>query len=140
MKAHEELKQILLDDAKINSKLEELARLKSLATKVTSVMEGETVSRSRNLDTLGEAVARIIVMQEEINALIDSYVDRKAYYSKIIDGLNNAAQIRVLYGHYYSGKSFQQIADEMGYSRRNICYIHGDALRAVEKIMEKDFP
>ena len=136
MKAHEELKQILLDDAKINSKLEELARLKSLATKVTSVMEGETVSRSRNLDTLGEAVARIIVMQEEINALIDSYVDRKAYYSKIIDGLNNAAQIRVLYGHYYSGKSFQQIADELGYTRRNICYIHGDALRAVEKIIE----
>lgn len=135
MKAHEELKQILLDDAKINSKLEELARLKSLATKVTSVMEGETVSRSRNLDTLGEAVARIIVMQEEINALIDSYVDRKAYYSKIIDGLNNAAQIRVLYGHYYSGKSFQQIADELGYTRRNICYIHGDALRTVEQMI-----
>lgn len=138
MKAHEELKQILLDDAKINSKLEELARLKSLATKVTSVMEGETVSRSRNLDTLGEAVARIIVMQEEINALIDSYVDRKAYYSKIIDGLTNPLQIRVLYGHYFHGKSFQLLADEIGYSRRNICYIHGDALRAVENAVQKE--
>ena len=138
MKAHEELKQILLDDAKINSKLEELARLKSLATKVTSVMEGETVSRSRNLDTLGDAVARIIVMQEEINTLIDAYVDRKAYYSKIIDELTNPLQIRVLYGHYFHGKSFQLLADEIGYSRRNICYIHGDALRAVENAVQKE--
>ena len=138
MKAHEELKQILLDDAKINSKLEELARLKSLATKVTSVMEGETVSRSRNLDTLGDAVARIIVMQEEINTLIDAYVDRKAYSSKIIDELTNPLQIRVLYGHYFHGKSFQLLADEIGYSRRNICYIHGDALRAVENAVQKE--
>ena len=137
MKVQEELSKILLDDAKIDSKLEELARLKALSTKVTSVMEGEAVSRTRNADTMADTVAKIIEMQDEINRLIDSYADRKAYFSKIIDSLNNPMQIRVLYSHYYSGKSFQQIADELGYSRRNICYIHGDALRAMERIMEK---
>lgn len=137
MKAQEELSKILLDNAKIDSKLEELARLKALSTKVTSVMEGEAVSRTRNTDTMADTVAKIIEMQAEINRLIDSYVDRKAYLSKIIDSLNSAMQIRVLYSHYYAGKSFQQIADELGYSRRNICYIHGDALMAVEKIMNK---
>lgn len=136
MKAQEELSKILLDDAKIDSKLEELARLKALSTKATSVMEGEAVSRTRNTDTMGDTIAKIIEMENEVNRLIDSYADRKAYFSRIIDSLNSAAQIRVLYGHYYSGKSFQQIADELGYSRRNICYIHGDALRAVEKLME----
>ena len=101
-------------------------------------MEGAAVSRTRNTDTMADTVAKIIEMQNEINNLIDSYADRKTYFSKIIDSLNNAMQIRVLYGHYYVGKSFQQIADELGYSRRNICYIHGDALRAVEKIMKKN--
>lgn len=138
MKAQEELSKILLDDAKIDSKLEELARLNALATKVTVVMEGEVVSRTRNSDTMGDTIAKIIAMQEEINTLIDSYADRKAYFSKIIDSLNNAMQIRVLYGHYYVGKSFQQIADELGYSRRNICYIHGDALRSVENLLQKE--
>lgn len=142
MKAQEELQKILLDDAKINSKLEELERLKSLATKVTSVMEGEVVSRTRNTDTMGDTIAKIIAMQEEVNRLIDSYADRKIYYSKIIDRLKNPMQIRVLYGYYFAGKSFQKIADELGYTRRNICYIHGDALVAVEKIItkEKCFP
>lgn len=138
MKAQDELQKILLDDAKINSKLEELARLKALATKVTAVMDSEVVSRTRNPDTMGDTVSRIIEAQDEINRLIDSYVDRKAYFSKIIDGLNNPMQIRVLYGHYFFGKSFQQIADEIGYTRRNICYIHGDALLAVENALQKE--
>lgn len=138
MKAQEELAKILLDNAKIESKLEELAHLNALATKVTATMDTEVVSRTRNTDTMADTIAKIIAMQEEINNLIDSYVDRKAYFSKIIDELNNPMQIRVLYGHYYSGKSFQLIADELGYSRRNICYIHGDALRAVDNIMKKE--
>ena len=138
MKAQEELQKILLDNAKIESKLEELARLNALLTKVTSVMDSEVVSRTRSTDTMTDAIAKIIEKQEEINSLIDSYVDRKAYFTKIIDSLTSPTQIRVLYGHYFSGKSFQQIADEIGYSRRNVCYIHGDALRAVEKIMEKE--
>ena len=71
MKAQEELQKILLDNAKIDSKLEELARMKSLATKVTSVMEGEAVSRTRNTDTMGDTVTKIIEMQEEINRMID---------------------------------------------------------------------
>lgn len=138
MKAQEELQKIMLYDAKINSKLEELARMKSLATKVTSVMEGEVVSRTRNTDTMGDTVTKIIEMQEEINRLIDLYVDKKAYFSNIIDSLRNPMQIRVLYGYYYHGKSFQKIANELGYSRRNIGYIHEDAIAAVEKIITKD--
>lgn len=138
MKAQEELQKILLDDAKINSKLEELARLNALAARVTAAMDSEIVSRTRNTDSLSDAIIKIIEMRDEINNLIDSYVDRKAHYSKIIDGLTNPMQIRVLYGHYYAGKSFQQIADELGYSRRNICYIHGDALRSMENFLQKE--
>ena len=138
MKAQEELQKILLDNAKIDSKLEELARMKSLATKVTSVMEGEVVSRTRNTDTMGDTVTKIIEMQEEINRMIDLYIDKKAYFSRIIDSLRNPMQIRVLYGYYFHGKSFQKIANELGYSRRNIGYIHEDAIAAVEKIIAKD--
>ena len=136
MKAQEELQQILLYDAKINSKLEELVRLKSLATKVTTAMEGEVVSRSRNPDTMGDTVVKIIEMQDEINRLIDVYVDKKNYFSKIIDSLQKPLYITVLYGHYFHGKPFKKLADELGYTKRNICYIHGDALVAVEKIMQ----
>lgn len=137
MKAQEELQKIPIYDAKIDSKLEELSRLQSMATKVTAVMDSEVVSRTRNTDTMGDTVAKIIAMQDEINSLIDLYTDTKAHFSKIIDELQSPIQIKVLYGHYFHGKSFQKLADELGYSRRNICYIHGDALVAVEKIIAK---
>jgi transcriptional regulator len=137
LKAQEELQKIPIYDAKIDSKLEELSRLQSMATKVTAVMDSEVVSRTRNTDTMGDTVAKIIAMQDEINSLIDLYTDTKAHFSKIIDELQSPIQIKVLYGHYFHGKSFQKLADELGYSRRNICYIHGDALVAVEKIIAK---
>jgi hypothetical protein len=138
LKAQEELKKILLYDAKIESKLEELERLKALATKVTSVMEGEVVSRSRKQDTMGDTIAKIIEMQDELNSLVDEFVDKKSYFSRIIDSLESPLQIRVLYGHYYHGKTFQILADELGYTRRNICYIHGDALSAVESALNRE--
>ena len=137
MTLQKELEQILLDDAKIDSKLEELARLKALTTKVTAAMDGEVVSRSRNTDTMAEAVIKIVEMQDEINSLVDSYVDRKAFYAQAIDSLPKPVYIRVLYGYYYHGKSFQQIADEIGYTRRNVCYIHGDALQALENVLNR---
>ena len=84
---------------------------------------------------MGDTVAKIVEMQNEINRLIDLYADQKSYFSSIIDELQKPEQISVLYGHYYHGKSFQKLADELGYSRRNICYIHGDALQEVEKKM-----
>lgn len=135
--AKEELNRIRVDGAKIEDKLEELEKLKTLATKVTAVMGGEAVSRSRNTDTMGDAVARIVEMQDEIADLIDSYISRKKYFSQIIDSLRNPMQIKVLYGRYYSGKPFEDIAQELGYTRRNICYIHGAALRAVEDIIKE---
>ena len=131
----EELQKILLDDAKIDSKLEELERLKALTTKVTAAMEGETVSRTRNTDTMAEAIIKIIELQDEINRLVDSYVDRKAFYAAAIDQLHNHRHIRVLYSYYFQGKTSQQIADEMGYSRRNVDYLRENALKALQKVV-----
>ena len=132
-----DLKKILLYDAKINSKLEDLARLKALAMKVTTTMGGEGTSGTRNTDKMADAIIKIMEMTEKIDGLVDAYIDLKDYYASMIDTLQNPAQITVLYGHYYSGKSFEKLAEEMGYSRRNVCYIHGAALQALEEIVAK---
>ena len=133
MSAKEELRQILLDDAKIDYKMEELMRLRSRATKVTSVMSDEVVSRSRYPYTMENVVDKIIHAQEELNRMIDALIDKKNYYSSIIDSLDNPAHIRVLTGRYYDGKTLEKLSNEMGYTYRHICNIHGDALQAVEK-------
>ena len=138
MSAKEELRQILLDDAKINYKTEELMRLRSIATKITSVMSDDVVSRSRYPYTMENAVDKIIHAQEELNEMIDAFIEKKNFFSSIIDSLDNPAHIRVLTGRYYDGKTLERLSTEMGYSYRHMCNIHGDALAAVElKIKEK---
>lgn len=137
MSAKEELRQILVDNAKINYKMEELERLKSMATKVTAAMGDEVVSRSRSPYTMENVVDKIIHAQDELNRMIDEFIDKKNYFSAIIDSLDNPAHIRILTGRYYDGKTLEKLSNEMCYSYRHICNIHGDALQAVEKRMKE---
>ena len=135
MKAQDELEKILTDEALIESKLEELIRLDSLAKKMTAAMDGEIVSGSKNLDPMGTVIANKEMLFCEIVRLQEANAKRKAYMTGIIDGLKKPVFIKILYGRYFNGKSLNMIADEEGYCYRNICYLHGNALQAVEKNM-----
>ena len=134
----EYLMQVKLCDAHINNKLEELAQLKALATKVTSTLKQDAVSGGGFGDKVGDVVSRIVDMQNEINAAIDEYVDKKKEVKRIIEQVTNPDQLNVLLKCYILHESLEQIACEMGYSYRNICYIHGRALQAVAVVMEEE--
>ena len=130
--------QVKLCDAHINNKLEELAQLKALATKVTSTLKQDAVSGGSFGDKVGDVVSRIVDMQNEINAAIDEYVDKKKEVKRIIEQVTNPDQLNVLLKCYILHESLEQVACEMGYSYRNICYIHGRALQAVAAVMEEE--
>lgn len=137
MKAQDELLKIETFEALIESKTEELIRLDSLAKKMTAAMDGEAVSGSKNLDPMGSVIAKKEMLFQEIGRLQNENEKRKAYLSGIIDGLQKPMFIKILYGRYFNGKSLNTIANEEGYCYRNICYLHGNALQTVEKIMNE---
>ena len=137
MKAHDELSKILHYEALIESKTEELIRLDALAKKMTAAMDGETVSRSRNLDPLGTVIANKDKLLREIVQLQDTYAKQMDFLMGIVDGLKNPAFIRILYGVYFHGKELTEIADKIGYSYRHTQNIRDDALQAVQKILDE---
>ena len=132
----EYLLQVKLCDAHINNKLEEMAQLKALSTKITSTLKPDAVSGGGYGDKVGDAVARIVDMQNEINAAIDDYIDKKSEVKRVIEKVTNPDQLNVLLKCYILHESLEQIACEMGYSYRNICYIHGRAMQSVAAVME----
>lgn len=134
----EYLLQVELYDTHINSKLEELARLKALATKITSTLKQEAVSGGGAGDRLGDTVVKIADMQNEINNAIDAYVEKKKEVTRIIEQVKNPDQLSVLVKCYILHETLEQVACDMGYSYRNVCYIHGRALQAVAEIMAKE--
>jgi DNA-directed RNA polymerase specialized sigma subunit len=130
------LRKIELLDAHINNRLNDLHTLRTLATKITATISTVAVTGSSGQDKLGDAVAKIVDLQEEINQKIDRFVDMKREISMVLEKVKDPDQVKVLHKRYFEYKPWERIACEMNYSFRNVCYIHGKALQAVQEILE----
>lgn len=135
MDAKSYLKQIKLYDTRIDNKLEELKRLKDMVLRITSTMKDEVVSSSGNQDKFGDTMAKIVDLQTEINEVVDEYVDLKKAISDVIYKVPDADALAVLCKRYMQYKTWEQIADEMHMTYRNVCYIHGRALQIVNRML-----
>lgn len=131
----EYLQQIRLYDARIDTKLEDLHHLKEMVTKITPVLKDDVVSGGGNQDKLGDAIARIIDLEAEIDRDIDRYVAAKQEISATLDKLTDPDQLQVLHMRYVQYKTWEQIAYDTGFSYRWVCTLHGRALQEIEKIL-----
>ena len=130
------LQQVERFENLITAKLEEMDRLRALTTKITASWKDDVVSSSGSQDKLGDAIAKIIDLQSEINNTIDEYVDRKREVSSVLERVENSDQLAVLTKKYLLYESLEQISVEMHMSYRNVCYIHGEALLAVADLLK----
>ena len=131
MTAKEYLNQAYWLDRRIDSKLAQLSSLKDLATKATNVMSNAVVSHTRNLHSLQDVVAKMIDMQSEINADIDHLVDLKQEIMHTIKSVKNPEQQTLLELRYLCFKSWEFVAEEMGYNVRHIYRLHDEAVEQV---------
>lgn len=130
------LKRIRLYDSHINNKMEELERLKAMVTKITQTLREDAGGGSRSQDKIGDAVSRMVDLQVELNAEIDRYIDSKAEICNALNKIQKQRYFDVLYKRYVLFKTWQQIADEMGYTDlRNVYRLHGRALLAFNRIL-----
>ena len=130
------LRQIKLYDTRINMKIDELAALKASLLKITPTLKDDVVSSGGSQDKLGDAVAKMVDLRNEINADIDKFVDAKRSVGATIDKVSDPDQLQVLHRRYVLYESFEQIACEMCMTYRNVCYIHGKALQTVSDILK----
>ena len=137
MTAKSYLQQIKRCDIKIDSGVEELSRLNALATRVTSAMSGDVVSRTRNNDTLGDTVAKIIKLQEDIDREVDRYVDLKREVTELLDRMENPVYYQILHSRYILYKTWEQIACDMDFTYQWVCELHGRALQEFGKLMDQ---
>jgi len=131
------LQQIKLYDTHITNKLSEMSRLKELVTSITATWKDDVVSGSGSKDKLGDTVAKIVDLENEVNKAIDNLIDRKNQIGAILEQLNDPDHVAVLHKRYVLYMTWEEIAYDMHMTYRNVCYIHGRALQAVEEIIKK---
>lgn len=132
------LQQVELYDNNINNKLEELDRLKALTIKITTSLKQDVVSSSGNQDKIGDAVAKIMDLEAEINEAVDTFIEKKRAVSSIIEKVHNPDQANVLGKRYLLYERWEQIAMEMNFTYRHTTRIHGEALQTVRKLLSEE--
>lgn len=134
----EYLREVERCDALINAKIEERQRLHALTTQITSTIKAVPVFGTGNQDKMGNIIAKIIDVENEIDEAIDDYVDRLREISRALNKLEVADQITVMHKRYFERKKTREIITEMNVSRSTVCSLHREAVQALSKLMNEE--
>ncbi len=131
MTTKEYLSQARRIDRRIDCKLEQLAALRELVTKTNVVMSDMPGNPNRDRSKVEEYLVKIIDMENEIDNEIDRLVSLKADIMHTINMINDEECQMLLEKRYLLFETWEKIADDMGYTLRNIYNLHGKALNMV---------
>jgi DNA-directed RNA polymerase specialized sigma subunit len=102
----------------------------SRATKITPSYS-DMPKGGQQENKIENAIEKIMKIDAEINNEIDEYIQVKTEVKSAISSITNELYREVLERKYIKGETFEQIAVEMNYTYRNVCYLHGKALNTV---------
>ena len=137
MTAREYLLQIYILDRTINDKLDKIYLLKTTFYSTSGLSENERVQMSSDKDRTGNAVARIVDLEREVEGLVDRYVDLKKQVILYISQLKKQKHQFILTKRYIDYKSMRDIADELGMSERGCKKAHKKALEEISLIIKQ---
>lgn len=136
MEAKEYLKGIKRADAIINEKLKECDQLRGMRYKITQTLKPVVVSGGGSHGGFTDASDKVIDLEREIDGYVDQLVDLKREAGALLAQLEDPKHYRVLHRHYILFESFEKIAVDMDCTYRNVCYLHGRALQAFQKVLD----
>lgn len=136
MNAEKWLNQMRKLDELINAKIAERERLNDLATDISPKMpDGMPHSNTGVVSQkMQNAVIEIVMLSNELNKLIDQYVDQKEQIVKMLEELPDK-EYGVLHRYYIRYMTIDEIADDMGYCSRQILRIKKNGLKNLEVVL-----
>lgn len=131
MNAKEYLSQVMHIDQRINSKLEQVMKLREAATKATATLSDMPRPDSPNIQAMESTICKIVDLEREINEDVDRLVDLKAEARRVIQQITEPDQQLVLELRYLCYKPWTEIMSEIGYSEATLYRLHGEALKNI---------
>lgn len=141
MNAQEWLEQVGKLDQLINAKLAERDRLKDMATDISpKPMDGMPFDNTGVVPRKMEnAVVRLIDLANELNRLVDEYIDCKQKVVKALEQLPEN-EYGVLHRHYIRFMTWEQVAEDMGFCTVQVWRIKKKALKNLQNVIECNVP
>lgn len=133
MTTKEYLSQVSRLNRKIQNRITELTEYKELSYGIGAISYDEKIQTSLTQDRIGNAIAKIEKMENELNNDIDEYTSIKNTIIYQIESLDNENYFEILFSRYIEKKKWEKISDEQGYTFRHTTRLHGKALMEFEK-------
>lgn len=138
MTAKEELIQIRQIDKALRSTELEIARCRADIYSVHAVdYSAERVSGGSHQD-IADKIAILTELLDKANREWDQLINLRTEIRQKIANIDSYVFRAVLIEYYVLQKNWEQVAENMGYSRQHIHRIYGKALQAYDKINCKD--
>lgn len=118
----------------INAKIAERDQVWALATKITPTLD-DMPRGSGISDKVGDGGTRLADLKDELDDLIDVYVDFKQEVIRKLETLP-AKEFGVLHRVYIRGMAMTDVADDMHYSRTQVYRIHDNGIKMLHDVIE----
>ncbi len=117
----------------VKGRKEYIEEYSSTITKITSTISDMPKGSKSVQDSMAEKIAKLLDMVDD---LLDKVLQVEEKQHEILNKLDSIEQPyrNILDKVYIQGKSLVRVADEMNYSYRQMCRLHGDALSQYDKL------
>lgn len=132
LRAKEYLRQAFKIETRINSKLEQLEAMRSLAEKTTTTLEHAPKGQSSGKAT-ENIIAKMADLENEIKADIEVLLDIKTDVQEAIKSVGEPELQVLLELRYLCYKSWGDIAAELNYDLRWVHRLHSKALFVLDE-------
>ncbi|BCI60626.1 sigma factor-like helix-turn-helix DNA-binding protein [Solibaculum mannosilyticum] len=130
MTAKEYLSRYLAANREIDALLDQRQQLWDTITRVTTTLHSDTVQGGQPVSA-SEALSNFMDLENMIFEKITALTVIMLEVEQTIHTVDDDKHRQILRLRYIGGKTFEEIADIMHYSWRQICRIHGDALQSI---------
>src|SRR6056297_1451133 len=111
-------------DQRINSKLEQIASLESMAMNCSSTMTGMPSNPSSSVSPMANAVCKMVDIKNNLNDDLAKLLNCKINIIEMIQGVNNIEYKLILEKRYLSYQSWEDIAYDLDYSVSWVLKLH----------------
>lgn len=117
----------------VKGRKEYIEEYSSTINKITSTISDMPKGSKAVQDSMAEKIAKLLDMVDD---LLDKVLQVEEKQHEILNKLDSIEQPyrNILDKVYIQGKSLVRVADEMNYSYRQMCRLHGDALSQYDKL------
>lgn len=120
-----------------DSLLREIERLRESITGTTVVLKEDVVSGGGASDRMGATVAQIVDAEEALKPVLAEITQSVGEIMTAIDSVQDEMQKTVLTLRYIEGLDWLTVSGKIGYEIAQTYVIHGRALVAVNRWLEK---